>query len=104
MPRRRAASSTRANRDASDALVHDIGGAKRGVVTHARRLRWLTRLGEDPMWMVRYAKTASVQGEASIYVPRASLPTGQGPPPRGGPGLPLDLPDHAAKVLSRRRR
>jgi integrase len=59
----------------SDALVQDVGGAMRGLVTHARRLRWLTSLSEDPMWMVRYAKTASVQGATALYVPRASLPT-----------------------------
>jgi hypothetical protein len=46
---------------ASDALVQDIGSAMRGLVTHARRLRWLTAHSQDPMWMVRYAKTASVQ-------------------------------------------
>jgi integrase len=60
---------------ASDALVQDVGAAMRGLVTHARRLRWLTRQSEDPMWMVRYAKTASVQAAASVYVPRGSLPT-----------------------------
>jgi integrase len=27
------------------------------------------------MWMVRYAKTATIQGAASVYVPRSSLPT-----------------------------
>jgi integrase len=59
----------------SDALVQDVGGAMRGLVTHARRLRWLTRQSEDPMWLVRYAKTTSVQGASSAYVPRSSLPT-----------------------------
>jgi integrase len=59
----------------SDALLQDIGGAMRGLVTHARRLRWLTRQSEDPMWMVRYAMTTSVQGASSVYVPRSSLPT-----------------------------
>jgi integrase len=60
---------------ASDALVQDVGSAMRALVTHARRLRWLTAQSQDPMWMVRYAKTASVQGAASIYVPRSSLAT-----------------------------
>lgn len=59
----------------SDALVQDIGAAMRALVTHARRLRWLTAQSEDPMWMVRYAKRASVQGAAAVYVPRSSLPT-----------------------------
>jgi integrase len=27
------------------------------------------------MWMVSYAKTASIQGAASVYVPRSVLPT-----------------------------
>jgi integrase len=27
------------------------------------------------MWMVRYAKTATIQGAASVYVPRSALPT-----------------------------
>jgi hypothetical protein len=27
------------------------------------------------MWMVRYAKTATIQGAASVYVPRSSLAT-----------------------------
>lgn len=60
---------------ASGFLVQDVGGAMRALVTHARRLRWLTAQSQDPMWMVRYAETASVQGAASIYVPRSSLPT-----------------------------
>lgn len=60
---------------ASDALVQDVGSAMRALVTHARRLRWLTVQSQDPMWMVRYAKSASIQGAASIYVPRAGLPT-----------------------------
>lgn len=59
----------------SDALVQDVGGVMRALVTHARRLRWLTAQSEDPMWMVRYAKTSSVQGAAPIYVPRSALPT-----------------------------
>ena len=59
----------------SDSTVQDIGGTLRALVTHARRLRWLTAQSEDPMWMVRYAKTASVQGNTTLYVPRASLPT-----------------------------
>ena len=58
----------------SDALVQDVGSAMRALVTHGRRLRWLTAQSQDPMWMVRYAKTAAVQGAPSIYVPRASLP------------------------------
>jgi integrase len=60
---------------ASDSTVQDIGGAMRALVTHARRLRWLTAQSEDPMWMVRYAKTAAVQGNTALYVPRSSLPT-----------------------------
>jgi len=59
----------------SDALVQDVGAVMRALVTHARRLRWLTVQSEDPMWMVRYAKTASIQGGASVYVPRSALPT-----------------------------
>jgi integrase len=59
----------------SDALVQDVGAAMRALVTHARRLRWLTVQSEDPMWMVRYAKTATIQGAASVYVPRSALPT-----------------------------
>jgi integrase len=59
----------------SDALVQDVGAAMRALVTHARRLRWLTTHSEDPMCMVRYAKTASIQGAASVYVPRSTLPT-----------------------------
>jgi hypothetical protein len=59
----------------SDALVQDVGAVMRALVTHARRLRWLTVQSEDPMWMVRYAKTASIQGATSVYVPRSSLPT-----------------------------
>jgi hypothetical protein len=47
----------------------------RALVTHARRLRWLTVQSEDPMWMVRYAKTATIQGAASVYLPRSALPT-----------------------------
>jgi integrase len=59
----------------SDALVQHVGAAMRALVTHARRLRWLTTHSEDPMCMVRYAKTASIQGAASVYVPRSTLPT-----------------------------
>lgn len=59
----------------SDSTVQDIGGTLRALVTHARRLRWLTAQSEDPMWMVRYAKTAAVQGNTALYVPRSSLPT-----------------------------
>jgi integrase len=59
----------------SDALVQDVGAVMRALVTHARRLRWLTAQSEDPMWMVRYAKTATIQGATSVYVPRSSLPT-----------------------------
>lgn len=59
----------------SDALVQDVGSAMRGLVTHARRLRWLTVQSDDPMWMVSYSKRASVQGEHAIYVPRLALPT-----------------------------
>jgi len=59
----------------SDATVQDIGSVLRALVTHARRLRWLTVQSEDPMWMVRYAKTAAVQGNTALYVPRSSLPT-----------------------------
>jgi integrase len=60
---------------ASDATVQDVGAAMRALVTHARRLRWLTSQSEDPMWMVRYSKTAAVQGNTALYVPRSSLPT-----------------------------
>lgn len=59
----------------SDALVQDVGATMRALVTQARRLRWLTSQSEDPMWMVGYSRRASVQGEHSVYVPRASLPT-----------------------------
>jgi integrase len=59
----------------SDALVQDVGAVMRALVTHARRLRWLTAQSESPMWMVRYAQTATIQGAASIYMPRSSLPT-----------------------------
>ena len=59
----------------SDALVQDVGAVMRALVTHARRLRWLTAQSEDPMWIVRYAKTATIQGAASVYVPRSSLPS-----------------------------
>lgn len=59
----------------SDALVQDVGGAMRALVTHARRLRWLTSASEDPMWMVRYSRRGSVQGAHAVYVARASLPT-----------------------------
>jgi integrase len=60
---------------ASDALVQDIGGAMRALVTHARRLRWLTAQSEDPMWMVHYAKKATLQGAPAVYVARSALPT-----------------------------
>jgi len=50
----------------SDTLVQDIGAVMRALVTHARRLRWLTAQSEDPVWMVRYAKAASIQGAASV--------------------------------------
>jgi integrase len=59
----------------SDSTVQDIGGAMRALVTHARRLRWLTAQSEDPMWLVRYSRHGSIQGAASTYVPRSSLPT-----------------------------
>ncbi len=59
----------------SDSLVQNVGAAMRGLVTHARRLRWLTSLSEDPLWRVRYSATASVQGASAVYVPRSSLPT-----------------------------
>jgi hypothetical protein len=61
----------------SDALVQDVGTVMRALVTHARRLRWLTAQSEDPIWMVRYAKAAAIQGATSAYVPRSSLPTGE---------------------------
>ena len=60
---------------ASDALVQDVGSGLRALVTHGRRLRWLTAQSPDPMWMVRYARRASIQGEAAIHIPRSSLPT-----------------------------
>lgn len=60
---------------ASDALVQDVGSAMRGLVTHGRRLRWLTSMSEDPMWMVRYSKRATIQGAHVEHVPRATLPT-----------------------------
>lgn len=47
----------------------------RALVTHARRLRWLTSQSDDPMWMVSYSRRASVQGAHAVYVPRAALPT-----------------------------
>ncbi len=59
----------------SDATVQDIGGAMRALVTHARRLRWLTAQNEDPLWMVHYAKKATVQGSPAVYVARSTLPT-----------------------------
>lgn len=59
----------------SDALVQDVGSAMRGLVTHARRLRWLTSQSDDPMWMVSYSQRASFQGEHAVYVPRPALPT-----------------------------
>lgn len=59
----------------SDALVQDVGAVMRALVTHARRLRWLTAQSEDPMWMVRYAKKSAVQGASAVYVPRSALPT-----------------------------
>ena len=59
----------------SVALVQDVGGAMRALVTHARRLRWLTSQSEDPMWMVSYSQRASIQGAHAVYVPRAALPT-----------------------------
>ncbi|MBK6670555.1 MAG: hypothetical protein IPG46_13115 [Actinobacteria bacterium] len=37
-----------------------------GLVTHARRLRWLTVQSDDPMWMVSYSKRASVQGSRDL--------------------------------------
>ena len=52
---------------ASEATVHDIGGAMRGLVTHARRLRWLTSQSEDPLWMVRYAQQSTVQETPAVY-------------------------------------
>lgn len=59
----------------SDAYVQDIGAAMRGLVTYARRLRWLTAQSDDPMWLVSYSKKASVQGEHVVFIPRATLPT-----------------------------
>lgn len=59
----------------SDALVQDVGATLRSLVTHARRLRWLTSVSPDPMWMVRYARSSTIQGATSVYVPRATLPT-----------------------------
>jgi integrase len=59
----------------SDAFVQDVGATMRALVTHGRRLRWLTAQSESPLWMVRYAKTATIQGATSVYVPRSSLPT-----------------------------
>ena len=59
----------------SDALVQDVGGAMRSLVTHARRLRWLTATSEDPLWMVKYSKRGTVQGAHVEYVPRGTLPT-----------------------------
>jgi len=40
----------------SDALVQDVGATMRPLVTHARRLRWLTSQSEDPLWMVGYSR------------------------------------------------
>jgi hypothetical protein len=59
----------------SDALIQDVGSAMRGLVTHARRLRWLTATSEDPLWMVKYSKRGTVQGAAVEYIPRVGLPT-----------------------------
>jgi len=67
--------STARRAGSSDALVQDIGSAMRALVTHARRLRWLTAQSEDPMWMVHYAKKATVQGSPVVYVARSALPT-----------------------------
>ncbi len=59
----------------ADSTIQDIGSALRGLVTHARRLRWLSPNSEDPMWMVRYSKRASVQGATSLYIAPSTLPT-----------------------------
>jgi integrase len=59
----------------SDSLVQTVGATMRGLVTHARRLRWLTSQSEDPMWLVRYGRAGTVQGASSLYVPRSSLPS-----------------------------
>lgn len=59
----------------SPALVQDVGVAMRSLVTHARRLRWLTSHSEDPMWMVSYSMRATVQGAHAQFVARSSLPT-----------------------------
>jgi integrase len=59
----------------SASTVQSVGATMRGLVTYARKLRWITGRDEDPMWMVSYSQQACVQGETAVYIPRASLPT-----------------------------
>ncbi|HWL43148.1 MAG TPA: tyrosine-type recombinase/integrase [Ilumatobacter sp.] len=64
-------------RSATDAAstVQSVGATMRGMVTYARKLRWLTARDDDPMWMVSYSAKAKVQGESVVFIPRESLPT-----------------------------
>lgn len=59
----------------SSATIQNVGATMRGLVTYARKLRWLTGRDDDPMWMVSYSQQAQVQGETAVYIPREGLPT-----------------------------
>lgn len=59
----------------SPSLIQDVGATMRGLVSHARRLRWFGPHSDDPMWMVSYSKRGTVQGTSVRYVPRLALPT-----------------------------
>lgn len=54
--------------------LQNVGSTMRSLVTRAHMLRWLPRT-EDPMAGVKYAVAGSIQGAATEYIPRDSLPT-----------------------------
>ena len=59
----------------SAALVQDVGAVMRALVTHARRRRWPTAQGADPVWLVGSSKKAGVRGASAAHVARSTLPT-----------------------------
>lgn len=65
-----------ARRQLAPSTVQNLGSAMRALVTFAFKNRWIPREA-DPMWLVRYSPSVTVQGEALGFIPRVSLPTDQ---------------------------
>ena len=54
--------------------VTETGSCMRSLVTHARKIRWLTQQHDDPMFGVSYSAKAKYEGQEASFIPRSSLP------------------------------